>query len=305
MNKININDVPNLLESKKITEEQAVKIVWTEIYIKPYIYGLEDFDEDQKSDFLIDFSGKIHLLFKRYNKELGAFSSFIRGCVVLMKSSWKKRIRKQKLQNSTMSDFIVNNFKNESYETETHQDDFLENVNSIKNEDEKSECKTKIRAFTVLALTLKACRDVDDKLISKISDYTGMKKDALQKLVQEMKNVALENEDARQKLIERRDNAFYFRRKYGMEMNEDGISKFSYENLKERYEHQTKNWIKSNELLTKRGMNGPTNIEVAKKLGLKPRTVGFYLFCAKKNLIKNDSDLNTENAEDNDSLDKN
>lgn len=316
MKKININDVPQLLSSNQISIKEAVNIIWSEIYTKPYVYGLENFDEDEKSDFLLQFHKKIPLLIKRYDKNLGNFSNFIRGCIHFTKISWKKMQRRHELPINTTDNFLINKSNDEYLQVnDSNQIEFLQNLDNFSNQNEEdnkepeqnedSECKTKIKILTVLALTLKACRDVDDKLISKISKYTGMNEDALHNLVQEMKNNEIQNDGTKEKLIAKRNNAFYFHRKYKTEMEQPGISDSSYENLKSRYERQTKNWIKSSRLLAKRGTLGPSNAEIAKKLGLKPRTVGFYLFCAKKNLIKNDSDLNTENAEDNDSLDKN
>lgn len=282
MEKININDLPEALESKKISMDKAINAVWAEIYINPHRYGLEDFSEDEKSDFLIDFREKISLLFSKYDKNLATFSAFLRGCIAFMKSSWKKRVLKETSDKKTAESFLIDKLKNDltKFSSENLSESNIKNKSSKK----ESDCKIKIKTLTVLVLALKACRDIDDDLISKISKFTEMSENALHKLVQEMKNVALQNENAREKLIAKRNNAFYFRRKYVMEMRETGINSFSYEKLKSRYEHQTKNWIKSNELLAKRGINAPTNVDVAKKLGLKPRTVGFYLFKAKKNL---------------------
>lgn len=297
MKKININDLPEELESKKISPEDAVNAVWAEIYTNPKNYGLEDFSEDEKSDFLIDFREKISLLFSKYDKNLGTFSAFLRGCITFLKSSWKKRILKEKSDKKTTESFLIDKLKNDL--SKFSSENSIESDGKSETTKKDSDCKIKIKTLTILVLALKACRDIDDELISKMSKFAGIDERKLQKLVQEMKNVALQNENAREKLIAKRNNAFYFRRKYGIEMQKMEINDFSYEKLRLRYEHQTKNWIKSNELLTKRGINGPTNVDVAKKLGLKPRTVGFYLFKAKKNLSENQMEQNDE-ADDSD-----
>lgn len=283
MEKININDLPEALESKKISMDKAINAVWAEIYINPHRYGLEDFSEDEKSDFLIDFREKISLLFSKYDKNLATFSAFLRGCIAFMKSSWKKRVLKETSDKKTAESFLIDKLKNDltKFSSENLSESNIKNKSSKK----ESDCKIKIKTLTVLVLALKACRDIDDDLISKNKQiHRNVRKRTAQTRPGNEKCRASKRKHKRKTYRETEQRSFYFRRKYVMEMRETGINSFSYEKLKSRYEHQTKNWIKSNELLTKRGINAPTNVDVAKKLGLKPRTVSFYLFKAKKNL---------------------
>lgn len=281
MQKVNINDLPNLFRENKITKQEIINILWAEIYTKPNFYGLQDFDEDEKSDFLIDFREKIILILKNYDEKQGCLQSFLRGCIKFRKISWEKKRRQEEISSQTAGIFLAGKSKDE------YSSKFEDNLSESEKGNHKilkngSKCKMKIKALTMLILTLKACREIDDNLISKISDFTGLTEDVLQKLVQEMKNVAFKKEEKREKLIAKRNNAFYFRRKYGLEMQNLGNDALSYSNLKERYENQSKNWIKNNALLTRSSVTSPSNNEIAKKLGLKPRTVGFYLFCARK-----------------------
>lgn len=281
MQKVNINDLPQLFRENKIKKQEIINFLWEEIYTKPNFYGLQDYDEDEKSDFLLDFRGKILPTLKNYNENLGSLQRFLRGCIKLRKISWEKKRMQEEIKSKTAGIFLTGKSKDEYSSKFENNLDEQENKNQ-KNIKSGSKCKMKIKALTMLILTLKACREVDDKLISKISDFTGLTEEALQKLVQEMKNVAFKKEEKREKLISKRNNAFYFRRKYSLEMQNLGNDALSYSNLKERYENQSRNWIKNNALLTRSCVTSPSNNEIAKKLGLKPRTVGFYLFCAKK-----------------------
>ncbi len=294
MQKVNINDLPKLLGEGKLTQNEAVNALWAEIYTKPFFYGLHDLNEDERSDFLLDFREKIISALKNYDEKQGCVQSFLRGCVRFRKLSWQKKCREQELRRKTAGIFLTEKSKDE------YSSCFEENL--TESESGKidmlktgSKCKMKIKALTMLILTLKACREVDDNLISKISDFTGLTEEELQKLVQEMKNTAFQKEEKREKLISKRNNAFYFRRKYSLEMQNSNNDPFSLKNLKERYENHSKNWIKNNALLTRSCVSGPSNNEIAKKLGLKPRTVCFYLFCAKKTFSKSEK---TETADD-------
>lgn len=306
MDKINIDTLPEKLNSHEITMEEAVNIIWVELYTHPQIYGLADFDEDEKSDFLLSFRERFPLLFKTYDTNLGIFSNYIRGNIYFKKISWKKKQLQKKIKGETEASFFIEKFdeksgmQNESQSKASEKSEEL-SADELKPEfTEESECKSKIKIFTVLALALKACHDIDDEMISKISKYTGLKENSLQKIVQEMKSVELKTSKSRERLVRRRNHAFYFRRKYGLEMQNIPEAEPSYAEIRERYDFQTKNWIKSNELLAKRSKIGPTNVDIAKRLGLKPRTVGFYLFCAKKNLSKNENDEHSGQSENQD-----
>lgn len=306
MDKINIDTLPEKLNSHEITMEEAVNIIWVELYTHPQIYGLADFDEDEKSDFLLSFRERFPLLFKTYDTNLGIFSNYIRGNIYFKKISWKKKQLQKKIKGETEASFFIEKFdeksgmQNESQSKASEKSEEL-STDELKPEfTEESECKSKIKIFTVLALALKACHDIDDEMISKISKYTGLKENSLQKIVQEMKSVELKTSKSRERLVRRRNHAFYFRRKYGLEMQNIPEAEPSYAEIRERYDFQTKNWIKSNELLAKRSKIGPTNVDIAKRLGLKPRTVGFYLFCAKKNLSKNENDEHSGQSENQD-----
>lgn len=313
MQETNINNLIDLVKSKTITTEEAVNRIWVEIYTHPNSYGLEDFDEDQKSDFLIDFKSKIPKLLEHYDENLGALSNFLAGCVRYGKFAWKKHFHKQKLNGNIAEEYIIDKTKNKQLESDI---DFLMSLKDSRSEekeeqnfsvDEESECKAKIKALTVLILMLKACRDIDDNLITKISKFTEIKEEKLQKLVQDMKNATVKNDISVEKIISRRNNAFYFRRKHRLEMKELGIKDCSYNNLKERFDRQTKIWMKNNELLGKYGSSKvPTNAEIARKLGMRPRTVGFYLFTAKKTFnIGENEDAGKNETEKDDSSVKN
>lgn len=311
MQETNINNLIDLIKSKEITTEEAVNRIWVEIYTHPNFYSLDDFDEDQRSDFLIDFREQIPKLIENYDENLGTLSNFLAGCIRYGKFSWKKQFRKQKLNGNITEAYIASRTKNKQLETDI---DFLMDLRDSSQEekterdfsaDEDSECKMKIKALTILILMLKACRDIDDNLITKISKFTEIKEEKLQKLVQDMKNSTAKNDIKIEKIISRRNNAFYFRRKHRLEMKELGIKDFSYNNLKERFERQTKIWMKNNEILGKYGSsNVPTNAEIARKLGMRPRTVGFYLFTAKKtfNLSENEEDREKEDENEDSSI---
>ena len=96
-----------------------------------------------------------------------------------------------------------------------------------------------------------------------------------------LKESMSKKDSVREKLIAKRDNSYFFHRKYMLALNRLSPNSSSYLNLKEKYETQTKKWQKRNRILNSRCRNSPPNSEIANLLGLRPRTVCFYINKAK------------------------
>lgn len=289
MKQIKIPELEILLESKKITLKEAARRIWADIYLNPVKYGLDEFNEDERSDFLMEFQGKLPLILSKYDRTKSTLSTFLTACIRYRKRGWIKRKNKKDTELETSLSYLYVDFINKTFEQSVLP---FENITSdidskkIVFTNEGSECRKKINVFTALVLLLKACRDVDDRMISKISQFTDIEEKKLQNLVQEMRNAVLKANIYAEKLCTTRDNAFFFRKKYGLEISQNRISSLSYDALKKKYDYQTEIWEKANSYLQKSELRSPSNIEIGEKLKLPPRTVGFYLFHARKNLEK-------------------
>ena len=81
MTKHNIEDLPQAVKSKILTKQEAARIIWEEVYTKPYRYGLKRFTADQKSDILIELLPNFEKLFDKFIPEGSSFSTYVTGCI--------------------------------------------------------------------------------------------------------------------------------------------------------------------------------------------------------------------------------
>ena len=78
------------------------------------------------------------------------------------------------------------------------------------------------------------------------------------------------------------ERVYFFHKKYLYELMRVDPESPSYEDLIKRYKMHTNTWKKHNLLLSNRFSLSPSAKEIAENVGMKPRTVWFYLNHAKK-----------------------
>ena len=99
-----------------------------------------------------------------------------------------------------------------------------------------------LRKKAILILALKSSYYLDDQLISKVSDETGMSKNNLY-LLRDSLNATLVNKIGRRNACIRcRDNAYYYHRKYMIESYRLNHQTTWAELIAGKYKKQTKTW---------------------------------------------------------------
>lgn len=287
MHKYKIDELPDLLRTGKITEKEGTDILWEEIYTHPVLYGLARFSEDQKSEFLIKMQQKFCFLFKKFVPGIVPFSIFIKNCIPYYKQTFlreeKKQAASQNFLNAYMKfeiekDFYKYNAEHKISRYESTEEN-ARNFSDITEQrpDTKEKRKKRTADLVTLILMMKACTDIDDEVIQNVSNFTGVEKDALYNAVQTLKGTMKIREHKRNLLIEKRNNAFFFHRKYMMQMAHGNATEAILEKIKEKYETRTDAWKRNNAILENRIQAAPSDKEVGKVLGIKPRMVNFYI----------------------------
>lgn len=292
MKKVRINDLPKAIAEKQLSKKEGVNIIWIELYTHPIKYGLVHFSEDQKSDFLLGMHKIFERLFDKFIPGTLTFQAYLMGCVSNYKMSFLRRQAERETKRKTLNAYLLSEFeeKEQKYNIELPEDDenlpratktLAEIAEKQKGTSAEKRCQ-RVAELTALVLMMKACKDIDDDTINSVSKFTGVDKALLLEKVQELKESMQKKEEHSQELISKRNNAFYFHRKYMQEMLSPSSDGSRLETLRSRYEKQTRKWKIHNETLSLRAST-PSNEEIARILGLKPRTVSFYINHAKKN----------------------
>jgi len=286
-----LEDLPLAVKNNAMTKEEAAKIIWEEVYTNPRRYGLKFFSEDQKSELLLNIHKEFEKIFDKFIPGTGSFRTFLIGCIAKHKKHFLKVQLDRSLEAKSLATYLQ--FKSE----EEHQK-YIVNLSESQNKPQKRNDKIfsditkqevqnfeqkykRIAEITTLVLLLKACKDIDDEFIDSVCDFTGIDKGLLYEKIQELKESVNRKDELQQGLIERRNNSYFYHRKYLQEM----LSSTSSENelfiLQKKYEKRTKRWKAQNKNLLVRSVS-PSNEDIAKVLGIKPRMVSFYINHAKK-----------------------
>lgn len=309
MQNIKIEKLPQAVKDKTISKQEAAKIIWEAIYTNPKQYGLIYFSEDQKSDFLIGIHKKFERLFDKYIPGSISFKSYIIGFISKYKKHFLRIQATNGIEMQCLSAFLKTTTETESLKysvepeeefdfSETEQNKTFNDITEQKGLTQEQRNK-KIADLTTLVLLMKACKDIDDNSIKSVSSFTGIDKTLLYNKIQELKNSMERKSELYQLKIRRRNNSYFFHRKYLQEMVSPIYAESNKNILKERYEKQTKKWHEYNQTLAVQS-NTPSNEEIAKVLGIKTRMVSFYINHVRKdknrerikNMLKEEEEQN-------------
>jgi|WetSurMetagenome_2_1015567.scaffolds.fasta_scaffold34121_1 hypothetical protein len=290
MENINVNEVPLLVDSGEISIKDAVNIIAEQIYLHPNQFGLFKYDDDFKSDIIIAFLQQAHVLFERYDSRQGKFSSylysFLHGLVLTQRRNKMKQtfsencIKQEEINESELS--ITKYIPSEENFVTPDRYVFREIPTPVENFCKK---KKSIEIKTAMVLALKSSYYLSDHHIEILSSYCGVSKENLIKTIADLNKSLLKRAEHRKQLCNRRDNAYYFHRKYNIQLNYSPYNKSNTMQLTAKYQKQTMNWQNKNKLLQKTGYRVcPTNKTIAKILGVCERQISYYISRAK--LIK-------------------
>lgn len=284
MKNVKTNEIPELLENKKITLKEAIKFIWVDIYFNPGLYGLITLDEDDLSELLIEFQKRIPHIIDEYNKTKSDFTTFLRSCLFFMKTDWKrnemKKIAESKsleiaIKNGTVDSAPLFDSKSDpakmTFENTTEMQVKLKNLSKEMNEAKE----------TALILALKACNDIDDETIEKLSMFLQKNTQELENLIANIKKTTESKQPQRELMVRRRNNSFFKKRKYLIELSQLEEDSSEYQKIQNLYQKQLKNWQKNNENLEHRYIMSPSNAEIAKALGISTRKVYYCISHAK------------------------
>ncbi len=286
-----IEEIPEFVASGKITKEEALNLIAEEIYQTPFRFGLALYDEDFRSEVLLSFLQKGRPVLERYIPERSSFRSylfaFVQGLILTQK---RNQIRKM-MADSSIKHYI----SNEEVETEYKQGVQLSvgcapvKYRASSDRDIWRTLSNRCRAVgtsnakTALILALKSSYYIPVDYVDEISSYCNIGNAELHRLICELNSLLYRKIERRDLIIERRNNAYYFHRKYFMQLKYCNRDKTDIPALSDKYSRQTENWKNKNRLLQKsRYRVCPTNKMIAKLLGICERQVSYYIKRAKE-----------------------
>lgn len=322
MTREQIDLIPEMVKAGKTSWKQVSKDLVLFILKNKPMFGLQKFDEDFISDFIIIFLDRGPESMAEYNTNRGPFFSYL-FCItrnyqtsLMKKAAVQNQIEYLKLsesisnyeskidayKNINFNDFekpkIPYSYKPISYKdfqiackTDSYH---IKRVINSKESGLSENIKDKLKDYSpimiqniIMVLSLKSAYYITDEQIDKISALLNIEPSKLHQIIQDVK-LQMERRIHNKEKIEIRRNRAYFlhkRFKSQMEWNESNIAEPEYENYKlnKKYLKNTRNWNNLNHQLEEGKIHiRPTTKLIAKILGMSPRQVTYYQTTARK-----------------------
>ncbi len=275
MQKLNLNNLPEELSSGRMTMDECISFLWEEIYRKPLLFGLSGFDQDQVSDFLIYVNPRLKDILSKYDSRKMKFFFYLKQSLFLLKTCWIRKIQREGMVNILNRQYAENTLKSqmESSGEAIKLDSEKQRNIAISNPQRSLE----IARITALILLYKNCNEIDDEILRNVARFSQKDEKILHEKIQKLRAITSRRKELREKIIFRRDNAFFFHRKYETYLSKIEPGTESYLQLLKMYYKKTKCWIRQNELLASRFKTVPPNRIIAHELSISERKIFAYL----------------------------
>lgn len=245
MSHVNLNEIPELINSGKISRKAALQKLSVFVMNEGNIFGLQKFDDDFKSEVIINLLEKGTEIFDSFNPKYGSFFTYffclIKGITqTLLKNHSKKEIHENVFLNECITEYPekVEAYKNINYNDfekpkipfsykkiepkslelacksgTYHIKRYIDkNAHKEKNEDFRENLKKLppcIAGKVVIVLALKASYYITDNQIETICEMFNLEKAMIYGLIQELKDELIARNERKKKMENRRNSAYF------------------------------------------------------------------------------------------------
>lgn len=303
MEKVNLNLIPIQIEKGIITTKEAVNIISQFVSLNYPVFGLQKYDEDFRSDIVLDILEKGESFMEGYDKTRGDFFTYlfyqIKSFVhARARLSAKKNLAStiampEKIEQIEEKEFIYksidyNTFEQKylgipkvpyAYKQEITAEDLRKTFENVRG-DKK-----------LLVVAIKSAYYITDIQIKKICDFYKIDENEFFKAIQYCRNGLMIKAEKKLKLQERRDSAYFHHKNLetqirSIEEKLEEKDNFIKEEFKSRDERYCKYWETLNRQLEAGLLSlRPTNKTVASLLGICERQVAYYINCLKNQTL--------------------
>lgn len=302
-----INEIYSLVSEGSLSEKEALDILVVYISKNPLVFGLYGYDEDFRSELVLQILEKGNVIFKNYNESTGSFFTYL-YCYI--KSTVLFLIKRCDVSNyhdyfdffegiETYSENQISYLQNEiawleqnlntqefSYPNQQNKDVFFQEESNFLTK--MKETSPFLAKKVVLILILKSCYYITDSQINKLCDIFELDKNDIFQKIQKLNNTLSEKIERKHCYEERRNNAYFRKNKYAREIEilkekSDDVSLIKKEYLEKKFDKTTKCWSILNDKLQSGYKNiRPTNKNIANLTGICERQVSYYIKNAKE-----------------------
>ena len=305
---MNIENLPELVSGKIISAEDAAKKIAEAIHRFPHRFGLISYDEDFRSEIILTVIQKGSKLFTKFQRGKSSFISYIHFFVQGLIMSQKRDNTRKYISECTVSEYLNSEVEYKQDEIEKifekryaiaqkkKEYTILSNDQVWKNIGAQSvEARKKRVSKTALILALKSSYYIKPDEIDEVAEHCRLEGAEIHRMVSELNSHLYKKIRRRNNLQRSRDIAYFFHRKYNLQLNYFNHKTDDTKNLEKKYNKRTELWnIRNAELRNNRSRITPTNKMIAKILNICERQVCYYITHAKE-VIKKEESLRAQN----------
>jgi hypothetical protein len=256
------------------------------------LFGYVDFDEDERSAFLLSIHDELPRILLAYDAGRGKFLTYLVSLVRMHAKGWRRKAAKKQAAEDSLA---------YCYQLEHDTRAFLseqEPEYSVSPGSPDVKCDDLVlqqnSEETLLILALKSAHNITDEQIDMITVLTGYNR---QKLMEHIDKTRI-NLSGKQKrwmqATECRNKAFFLKTKYRMELDRLTPDCSQYAIVEKQYEYQSRIVEIKNELLRKKFLLTPSNTYIAQLLDIPPRRVSRIIEQATRTFTDKYNGLNAQ-----------
>lgn len=308
-----VEEIAVKVREGKMTAQEGGRALMASVFLNKGFFGLSALGEDELMDFLEFELKSFERIFSIYDPTKASFTSFLYGNITRNLSNWrrKKYIHKFVDQTLVLSEISSYPEKENQFENDEAKERLEEESESntqykiyrqiqgnlqskkysdmeVTNHHRKLSKEAKfydLRRKAILILAVKSCCDMNESAIKKASILTSIPEETLKDYCSQAKKSLGKKIKRRQNEIELRDKAYFYHKRYQLELENAQNDSHWYDSIAGKYDRKTMQWQAKNNLLKKKEYTlSPTNRSVSKIIGMNERQVSYILKQAEDNV---------------------
>ena len=285
-----IEEIYENFKNGKLNEKEASLKLIEIIFLRKREFGLSKLDEDSLSDFLIYELTHLEKIFKIYKENAGSFSNFLYGNVNISLTYYNRKKALQKTKAEYVSQICEEYYSENEYNyslSEIEQkrlsetDCTSEEIEKLKEILQKSRLifrNPKKLKLALKILVIKSCYFLTEDLINKTAILIEIKKEDLYTLIEKGIGEIKSKLGRIESMMQKRDNAYFYRNRYMLQRCRYSEEPSWLKVVNKKYAIQNQRWEASiNELSESKQNLCPSNVSVAKILGIDERSVAYII----------------------------
>ncbi len=270
---------------KSITLKEAIDKTIEKIFKNMQYFGIQELDEDDKSDFITVVYTKLEHVITTYDPKRSSFRTYLRGFIRSYFSSWLKGKYKRQAKSHAVEDYFIEEYEfhaadvEEAYsvDNESHEIYSEPQPDNKISKKAKSELNTHFRKIPestkVMILALKSANYIKPSHIRKLHEITGIDEDKILSMFLQLQGPLYRKKLLHTQQKELQNLSYILKRRSLLLLEKANKDSFIYNSLKKAVEFHDKRWKANTEKLKKSKLLTPSCSEIAHILGLETNVV--------------------------------